>query len=89
MAFSLLWFRFDPWPGNFYMLWEWPKKRSIEITQNEQQSKKKKKKSRKISEECLRELGNINKRLLIIIVLIHVITVSEAKKKGKPEKIIV
>ena len=23
----LLWYRFDPWPGNFHMPWLWPKKR--------------------------------------------------------------
>ena len=25
----LLWHRFDPWPGNFYMLWAWLKKKAI------------------------------------------------------------
>ena len=25
-ALSLLWLRFDPWPENFHMLWEGPKK---------------------------------------------------------------
>ena len=25
----LLWHRFDPWPGNFYMLWTWLKKKAI------------------------------------------------------------
>ena len=35
-ALSLLWHRFDPWPGNFRMLWAWPKK------------KKKKKKNHKV-----------------------------------------
>ena len=24
---SLLWHRFDPWPGNFCMTWKWPKKK--------------------------------------------------------------
>ena len=24
---SLLWHWFDPWPGNFHMLWLWPKKK--------------------------------------------------------------
>ena len=24
---SLLWFRFDPWPGNVYVLWAQPKKK--------------------------------------------------------------
>ena len=24
---SLLWHRFDPWPGNFHMLWVWQKKK--------------------------------------------------------------
>ena len=23
---SLLWLRFDPWPGNFHVLWAQPKK---------------------------------------------------------------
>ena len=23
---SLLWYRFDPWPRNFFMVWAWPKK---------------------------------------------------------------
>ena len=23
----LLWYRFDPWPGNFHMPWLWPKKK--------------------------------------------------------------
>ena len=23
---SLLWYRFEPWPGNFHMPWAWPKK---------------------------------------------------------------
>ena len=26
-ASSLLWLRFDPWPGTFRMLWAWPKKK--------------------------------------------------------------
>ena len=26
-ALSLLWSRFDPWPGNFCMQWVWPKKK--------------------------------------------------------------
>ena len=26
LALSLLWCRFDPWPGNFHMPWAWPKK---------------------------------------------------------------
>ena len=26
LALSLLWHRFDPWPGNFHVLWAWPKK---------------------------------------------------------------
>ena len=25
-ALYLLWYRFDPWPGNFCMPWAWPKK---------------------------------------------------------------
>ena len=24
----LLWWRFDPWPGNFHMPWVWPKKKT-------------------------------------------------------------
>ena len=27
LALSLLWYGFDPWPGNFLMLWAWPKKK--------------------------------------------------------------
>ena len=26
-ALALQWGRFDPWPGNFCMLWAWPKKK--------------------------------------------------------------
>ena len=26
-ALSLLWLRFDPWPGNSSMPWVWPKKK--------------------------------------------------------------
>ena len=26
LALSLLWYEFDPWPGNFHMLQVWPKK---------------------------------------------------------------
>ena len=26
LVLSLLWFRFDPWPGNFHMPEAWPKK---------------------------------------------------------------
>ena len=29
LELSLLWLGFDPWPGNFHMLWAWPKKASI------------------------------------------------------------
>ena len=32
LALSLLWFRFDPWPGNFCMSQVWPKKMRITIT---------------------------------------------------------
>lgn len=27
-ALSLLWFRFNPWPRNFHVLWAWPKRNS-------------------------------------------------------------
>ena len=27
LALSLLWLRFDPWPGNIHMLWAQPKKK--------------------------------------------------------------
>ena len=27
----LMWCRFDPWPGNFYMLWVWPKKQKQKL----------------------------------------------------------
>ena len=40
-ALSLLWLRFEPWPGNFHMLWVHPKKK-----------KKKKKKKKRKKEEC-------------------------------------
>ena len=29
LALSLLWLRFDPWPGNFYMSQGWPKNNKI------------------------------------------------------------
>ena len=29
LVLSLLWLRFDPWPGNFHMPWAWPKKKVI------------------------------------------------------------
>ena len=28
---SLLWHRFDPWPGNFHVLWVWQKKREKDM----------------------------------------------------------
>ena len=31
---SLLWCSFDPWPGNFHMLWVWPKKKKIKCQCN-------------------------------------------------------
>ena len=29
LALSPLWLRFNPWPGNFHMLQEWPKKKNV------------------------------------------------------------
>ena len=39
---SLLWLRFDPWPGNFHMLKVWPKKKK----------KKKKQKKKEKDNKC-------------------------------------
>lgn len=25
----MLWLKFDPWPGNFHVLWAWPKKKKV------------------------------------------------------------
>ena len=32
LALSLLWHQFDPWPGNFCMLWVWPKQKQKQKT---------------------------------------------------------
>ena len=34
----LLWCRFDPWPGNFHMLWVQPQKKKKELPEEEQYS---------------------------------------------------
>ena len=32
MAGSLLWYRFDPWPRNFHILWVWlPPKKIVKV----------------------------------------------------------
>ena len=31
LVLSLLWHGFDPWPGNFLILWVWPKKVCIGV----------------------------------------------------------
>ena len=29
LVLSLLWYSFDPWPGNFHMPWVWQKKNKL------------------------------------------------------------
>ena len=38
-ALSLLWCRFDPWPGNFCMPQVWPKKKKVKFPEFENHSK--------------------------------------------------
>ena len=39
---SLLWHGFDPWLGNFHILWEWQKKKKKKKKKEKEKKRKKK-----------------------------------------------
>ena len=43
---TLLWCRFDPWTGNFCMLWAWPQKKKRKKERRKKKERKKKKKEK-------------------------------------------